>query len=87
MRGQYYVHVNGDLIYKPHGGVEHDSPFVVSVWSVDQIGQSPQAFTHFLHEAYQLGAREEYISELAIKNNLGGFIPNWREQVFGEDTT
>ena len=84
MQGQYYLHTNGELIYKPNGGVERDSDFVVRVWVEADIGQTPQAFTRFLREARESGAKTERINELANKNKLELFVPSWREQVFGE---
>ncbi len=41
---EYYLHENGSLIYKPHGGVEVNSPFVKCIWSVAVISTTPEYF-------------------------------------------
>ena len=70
-RGQYYLHTNSNLIYKPHGGVELDSPFVRKVWPCDTMDRA-SAWTIVL-EALALGCRLERAKDLAKKWNLTKF--------------
>lgn len=71
IQGEYYLHENGELIYKPHGGVQRDSDFVVAVWDVDHIVKSPESFCGWLGLAFELGE----------KNKLDEHIPDWKEIV------
>jgi len=72
---QYYLHENGDVIYKPHGGVDSSSDFVVRVWNVNVIGKKPEIFADWLFELYSLDANHERIVQLAEHNKLFDFIP------------
>lgn len=83
MEGEYYLHENGSLIYKPHGGVQRESAFVRRVWAVVEIAQTPDAFVEFLAEARSAGAREPEIVRLADHNKLDEYRPDWRQFVFG----
>lgn len=67
-KGQVYLHTNGDLIYKPHGGVEFDSPFVKKVWPCDTKNRA-NAWTIVL-EALALGCQIERARNLAKKWGL-----------------
>lgn len=84
IEGEYYLHENGKLIYKPHGGVQQDSTFVKKVWAANNIGQTPEDFTHWLKECAKLGAKTSEIERLASHNNLSHYVPTWRDKVFGE---
>lgn len=81
--GEYYLHENGKLIYKPHGGVDFMSPFVKGLWPVSIISQSPFTFATFLYQARQKGALREEINRLAEHNKLSDFVPDWEHRVFG----
>lgn len=81
---EYYLHTNGDVIYKPHGGVDASSDFVKKCWNVSIIGKSPNAFFSWLSELKYLGADEIRVRELANKNKLDKYIPYWEEIIFGE---
>ena len=83
--GEYYLHENGHLIYKPHGGVDVTSSFVRAVWFVENIGRSPKAFVAFLKEAHRKGAKRDEVFRLANHNNLVHFVPDWEAQVFGTE--
>lgn len=80
--GQFYLHTNGSLIYKPHGGVEYDSPFVKRVWEDDYF-ETPQAFTKFLTEAVRAGANKDEVDRLILNNNLTSWVPGCREKIYG----
>lgn len=82
--GEYYLHTNGSLIYKPAGGVELDSPFVVKVWRAESIGATPQDFVEFLAEAVERGANHGRVVELANHNHLDQYVADWRDRVFPE---
>jgi hypothetical protein len=71
---EYYAHVNGDLIYKPHGGVDATSDFVVKVWSVPLISKSPKNYLAFLVDAFNHGVSRERILELARHQNLDDYV-------------
>lgn len=81
-QGEYYLHTNGSLIYKPHGGVDPSSDFVKMCWNTDIIGKSPDVFARFLRSAYRAGAKLSEIDRLAEHNNLKFYIPNWEHIVF-----
>ena len=67
MIGWYYLHTNGDLIYKRElGGTAADireSPFAIMLWPV--IPHEREGAWTILVEALALGARPERIKELA----------------------
>lgn len=82
--GQYYLHSNGSLIYKPHGGVERDAHlggFVVEVWKVDTVKYCPDTFLVFLSQAKHFGAKESEIERLAAQNKLSEYFPDWRNRL------
>ena len=81
-RSQYYLHTNGTLIYKPLGGVDASSDFVVKVWRLSDVAPTPETFVDFLREAFVLGAYANEISRLADHNQLDDFYPDWKKQVF-----
>jgi len=84
--GQYYLHRNGLLIYKPHSGVEKDAHLggvVIEVWGVNEVKETPSAFVAFLREAKHLGAKTAEIERLAAQNKLAEYIPGWRELLGG----
>ncbi|WP_330983650.1 MULTISPECIES: hypothetical protein [Enterobacterales] len=66
--GWYYLHENGDLIYKPGSDSItdiRDSDFARCSWSVDVTDR--RAAWEMLVEASALGARESRVNELAEK--------------------
>lgn len=67
MDGLYYLHTNGELIYRPHGDVAdmRDSDFVRTFWSINPSDRE-SAWT-LLVEAAALGAKPERIKNLAEK--------------------
>lgn len=70
INGWYYLHQNGDLIYKPSPDAIVDireSDFAVCSWPVDV--SSRKLAWEMLVESLALGARESRISELAEKWN------------------
>lgn len=77
IEGQYYLHANGDLIYKPGGGVDTSSTFVKHLWYVREISGSPQDFLSFLQTASNRGAKKTEIIRLAAHNDLNKYIPGW----------
>lgn len=80
VNGQYYLHTNGDLIYKRHGGVVVEpGGFVVQVWEMSYWASDPEKFTHFLRNAFKAGARVDRIVQIACLNNLDHWYPYWRE--------
>lgn len=80
--GEYYLHENGSLIYKPCGGVDLTSTFVKRLWSVNDFNKTPQDFTQWLKEAHAAGANKEEILRVANHNDLYRFVPNWEDLVF-----
>lgn len=68
IKGWYYLHQNGDLIYKPSPDAIvdiRDSDFAVCSWPIDATDR--KTAWEILVEAAALGARESRISELAEK--------------------
>lgn len=63
----YYLHTNGDLIYKRFEP-ESDSPFVKKVWRID-LSDRADAW-RVVFEAMALGANLDRIGELASKWKL-----------------
>lgn len=67
IEGYYYLHTNGDLIYKPdHDGVVADireSPFAVGLWPCDPSDR--EGAWSILVEALASGANKTRINELA----------------------
>lgn len=67
--GWYYLHTNGDLIYKSDSDGQaadiKDSPFALMLWPID-LSDRENAW-RILVEASSLGASKERISELAEK--------------------
>lgn len=81
---EFYLHTNGKIIFKPHGGVDVTSPLVVQCWKAVTIGQTPRDFSHWLRKVYKLGANKSEVIRLAEQNQLEKYSPKWREQVLGE---
>jgi len=67
--GWYYLHTNGELIYKPdYDDIAADireSPFARSLWPVDSSDR--EGAWNILVEALSLGANTNRIKELAVK--------------------
>ena len=71
--GYYYLHTNGDLIYKKAVVVDHDpnyfdSPFVRKVWPIDL--KSRAKLYSFLIEAAAMEARSNRIKEIRELNSM-----------------
>ena len=77
---QYYLHTNGNIIYKPHGGVDPSSDFVAKAWRLDTISTTPDAFANFLLDCARLGADHDHIRYLINYNHLFDFAPNRRQE-------
>ena len=80
--GEYYLHENGSLIYKPHGGVDYSSTFVKRVWAANLIGRTPHDFVEWLKEAFDAGANREDVERFANHNSLHKYVSDWKEVVF-----
>ena len=71
----YYLHENGSLIFKPHGGVEVEpGGFVRHVWSYGTVSKSPKNFTAFLVDALNRGAARDRVVKLAEHAELTRFV-------------
>lgn len=81
---EYYLHENGSLIFKPHGGVQCNSSFVKRVWNANFIGRTPDEFVSWLKEAFEAGAKKEEVERCANYNKLDNYVSDWRVKVFGE---
>lgn len=73
MKGYYYLHTNGSLIYKPAIVVDSDpsyfdSTFVRKVWSSDSENRA-DAWTIML-ESLAMGANVDRAKELSVKWGL-----------------
>lgn len=64
MKTTYYLHINGNLIYKPHANIDDllDSDFVVKFWELDTDNRGTAWL--MLIEASLLGATESRINQL-----------------------
>lgn len=72
--GYYYLHTNGDLIWKTYLDNAQvadfrDSDFVKHFWPIS-LG-SRECYWSFLVEALAAGAKKERVFELAVKNGCG----------------
>jgi len=76
IRGEYYLHTNGSLIYKTLGVDDPDSTFIVKIWQCSQIGKTPKDFLNFLYEAFDAGATKEECERLYNLNRLDSFLPS-----------
>lgn len=86
INGWYYLHQNGDLIYKPSPDAIvdiRDSDFAVCSWPVDV--SSRKLAWEMLVEAVALGAHESRISELAKKWNCDDEDADMFASVIGVD--
>jgi hypothetical protein len=68
MNGYYYLHENGDLIWKKLKPEQEAGSFVKKVWAVDETDRGCAWIIAI--EALALGARKERIQELATKWGL-----------------
>ncbi|MHC6528843.1 hypothetical protein [Vibrio proteolyticus] len=84
-QGEYYLHENGSLIYKPHGGVDPTSAFVKGVWAPSDFGRTPAGLVEWFCEVYALGANRKDIERFANSNSLESHYPGWSREVFGCD--
>lgn len=80
---EYYLHRDGDLIYKPQGGTDRKSPFVVKVWTMPSISRNPRSFLDWLIELEELGVVRARILSLGRANSLEKHFPDWQTRVFG----
>ena len=86
INGWYYLHQNGDLIYKPSPDAIvdiRDSDLAVCSWPVDV--RSRKLAWEMLVEAVALGANESRISELAKKWNCDDEDADMFASVIGVD--
>lgn len=68
IHGWYYLHVNGDLIYKPGSGAIvdiRDSDLAVAAWPIDLIGRA--GAWRVLVEGLAAGAKKSRVDDLAEK--------------------
>lgn len=69
INGWYYLHANGELIYKPESGETaadiRESPFARGLWPSDTADR--EGAWNMLVEALAAGARKERVMELADK--------------------
>lgn len=82
---QYYLHENGDMIYKPHGGVDVTSNFVKRLWESYEFRPSGSHFLNMLKEAHSLGARKDRLYEMAKSVKLEQFVSDWEDRVIKND--
>ena len=74
MKGYYYLHINGDLIWKPATVVDSDpgyfdSPFIKKVWELDT--ENRQTLIEMLVEAKKESiTRPERIKEIEKNSNV-----------------
>lgn len=70
MPGYYYLHTNGDMIYKPHGNPADfaESDFVRCWWPVDLTDR--ESAWKVVLEGFALGGNEDRLAELARKWGL-----------------
>lgn len=85
IQGEYYLHQNGSLIYKPHAGVDCSSSFVKRVWDARYIGRTPGEFVEWLKEAFLAGAKKQDVMRVANHNQLSNYVPDWESLVFSEN--
>lgn len=71
--GYYYLHENGDLIWKKFEPEQESGGFVRQVWDMGTHAATRKEFIDFLKSARKAGANEARILELATKN---GILPN-----------
>ena len=77
---QYYLHTDGSVIFKPHGGVDTSSTFVRRMWYLSEVAPSPLTFAKWLLELYNLGAKHSEIRRLTNRNRLFEFVPELRPE-------
>ena len=63
-QSEYYLHENGSVIYKPHGGVQSDSTAVKKVWNANFLTQGPHVYLDWLKELHALGANQSDLLRL-----------------------
>ncbi|EGR2972979.1 hypothetical protein C4D14_RS01405 [Vibrio parahaemolyticus] len=80
---EYYLHENGSLIFKPHGGVQVDSALVKKVWVIQEVCNTPKRFAEWLKETREAGANRKDIIRIANNNKLSNYVPDWEYDVFG----
>lgn len=76
---QYYLHENGEIIYKPHGGVQKDSTSVKQIWQAKTIGVSPESYLNWLYELIMMDVDLKIVIELALQQPLEQYIPNYKD--------
>ena len=75
LEAQYYLHKNGDVIYKPKGGVDPTSDFVVDVWQLSDVAKSPITYANWINVLYNLDANRERLQDMIATNELLKYIP------------
>lgn len=74
-QSEYYLHENGSVIYKPHGGVESDSPFVKKCWNANFLSDGPIVYLKWLKELKDLGANREDLIRLWNAQHMETWVP------------
>ena len=72
---QYYLHTAGSVIFKLHGGVDVDSPFVKKCWNANFLSEGPITFLKWLGELRELGAIPSDLRRLWNSQNMDAWIP------------
>ena len=79
---QYYLHTNGEVIYKPRGGVEVEAGgFVKRVWNANFLAEGPVPYCDWLKELVDLGANKTRVLELGNIQHLDNYITDWKKVV------
>jgi len=81
-QSQYYLHTDGSVIYKPHGGIDRSSTFVKKTWNANNIGKTPKDFLEWLTEIADLGAKHDRIRDLWETNKLTEYVGKKVEKEF-----
>lgn len=74
-QSEYYLHENGSVIYKPHGDVDANSPFVKKVWNANFLSDGPLTYLKWLKELYDLGANTEDLKRLWNAQHMDKWVP------------
>jgi len=75
-QSEYYLHENGSVIYKPHGDVDANSPFVRKVWNANFLSEGPITYLKWLKELKDLGANTKDLVRLWNAQNMDKWVPS-----------
>jgi hypothetical protein len=81
-QSEYYLHENGSVIYKPHGGVDSDSCLVKKVWNANFLTQGPHVYLDWLKELHALGANTKDLTRLWTAQDMDKWVPEEQAAVF-----